>query len=135
VKLSSSLSGEGVLVIRGDAISAVGVMNIEDTRLDVYRLDVSTGVMSGVGSRCGGEGACCGMIGMCRGNDGPCRDKEEDRRGTEEVRCTIVGASFGRVGALCGGYADAAAAGGFTSCDKADTTAFGRCFGEYRCVP
>jgi hypothetical protein len=83
------------------------------------------------------------MIGMCRGNDGPGRDKEEDRRGTEEVRCTIVGASFGRVGALCGGYVgalcggyvDAAAAGGFTSCDKADTTAFGRCFGEYRCVP
>jgi hypothetical protein len=97
-KVSRSLSGgEGVLDIRDGAMWAVGVMNIEDTRRDVYRLDVSPGgVSSRTRSRCGEIGACCGIIGMCRGIDGA-------RRGTGGALCTIAGANFGRVGALCGG--------------------------------
>jgi hypothetical protein len=126
-KVSSFLSGEGVLV-RGGAMWAVGVMNIEDTRRDVYRLDVWMGVISGTGFRFGETGGCCGTIGMCRGNDGA-------RLGTEGARYTIAGATFGRVGALCGGYAAAAAVGGFRSAAMADSIVFGRCFGEYRCVP
>jgi hypothetical protein len=94
--VSRSLSGEGVLDIRSGAMWAIGVMNIEDTRRDVYRLDVSMGVTSRTRSRCGEAGACCGIIGMCRGIDGA-------RRGTEGALCAIAGASFGRVGALCGG--------------------------------
>jgi hypothetical protein len=129
-KVSRSLSGgEGVLDIRGGAMWAVGVMNIEDTRLDVYRLEVSAGgVISRTRSRGGEAGGCCGMMGMWRGIDGA-------RRGTEGALCTIAGASTGRVGALCGGYTTAAVAGGLTPSDMAETTAFGRCFGEYRCVP
>jgi hypothetical protein len=96
-KVSRSLSGgEGVLDIRGGAMWAIGVMNIEDTRRDVYRLDVSPGVTSRTRSCCGDAGGCCGIIGICRGIDGA-------RRGTEGALCTIAGASFGRVGALCGG--------------------------------
>ena len=122
-KVSRFLSGEGVLFIIGGAMWAVGVMNIEDTRRDVYRLVVWMGVISGTGSRCGGAGGCCSTIGMCRGNDGA-------RRGAEGARYDIAGAIFGRVGALCGGYAAAAAVGGLRSADMADTIAFGRCFGE-----
>jgi hypothetical protein len=69
-KVSRSLSGEGVLDIRDGAMWAVGVMNIEDTRRDVYILDVSTGVTSRTKSRCGEAGGCCGIIGICRGIDG-----------------------------------------------------------------
>lgn len=127
--VSRFLSGEGVLVIRGGAMWAVGVMNIEETRREVYRLDVWTCLISGSGFRCGEAGGCCGTIGMCLGNDGA-------RRGTEGAGYDIAGAIFGKVGVLRGGgYAAAAAAGGFRSADMADTIAFGRCFGEYRCVP
>lgn len=77
-KVSRFLSGEGVLV-RGGAMWAVGVMNIEDTRRDVYRLDVWIGVISGTGFRFGETGGCCGTIGICRGNDGA-------RLGTEGAR-------------------------------------------------
>ena len=68
----SSSSGEAGLVERGGAIWAMGVMNIEDTRRDVYRLDVWMCLISDTGSRCGGEGGCCGTIGTCRAAEGGC---------------------------------------------------------------
>lgn len=122
-KVSRFPSGEGVLVIRGGAMWAVGVMNIEETRREVYRLEVWMCLVSDTGFRCGEAGGCCGTIGMCRGNDGA-------RRGTEGAGYVIAGAIFGNVGALRGGYAAAAAVGGFISADMADMIAFGRCFGE-----
>lgn len=75
-----------------------------------------------MGATCGKVGARCGTIGICR-------DTEEVRRGK------IGGACFGIEGVRCG-KRKAAAAGGFdASSDMADTIAFGRCLGEYRCVP
>lgn len=149
-KASSSLSGDGGFAIRGGPMWEMGVRNVDDTRRDVYRLVVCMGVISTAGGRwsavgaiCGKVGARCGTIGMCRNVEGARWSSLGMYCDTEGVRCgTTGGTRFAITGAWCGTEGarcvarKAAAAGGFDApSDMADTIAFGKCLGEYRCVP